>query len=603
MDLCKVVKINESKCTNCHICIMVCPIKYCFKDENTVSINDNLCIGCGRCYNACPHGAIDIVDDFQNFMDAVHKGKKITVIISPSIIILFNDLYKNFLTWFKEHFALDAILDEGFGAELYSELFMRNIKKLINFPVISNQCPTIIEYIKIFHPELINNLIQIHSPTIILAKLYKKATGFDGIITFLGPCISKRREFLDPDTNEIIQYNITLDSLKKYMDLNKVNLKKYKEGSFDYLNPERGSVFCKPGGINNIIKRYYENPKILNIEGNKIYEKYINDLNNNIEKNPKILSLFIDILNCSGGCFHGPAIKNTLSLEEELILIENIESESKFRFENKSKAQKSFEKIINENDKIDFNRVYFSDREKSITTLENKELKEIYEILNMVEKRDYLNCKSCGFRTCQEFATAIYSNLNSPDNCKFFIEKKLNIFIDQNKIIFENIKSIINTAKRNLEFVMKIIKTLKDIFIKIKKNVNSVVKNNEELKMNSSVFIPIITAIKEVSEQINLLSLNASIEASRTGETGKGFSVVSTEIRKLADKTKKETSKISVIMDMMIIDITSTNKNIDSLFKEINDYNDFILKLDTYIKNFKENIINLDALIEELNIN
>ncbi|MFW6358628.1 MAG: methyl-accepting chemotaxis protein, partial [Chroococcales cyanobacterium] len=89
--------------------------------------------------------------------------------------------------------------------------------------------------------------------------------------------------------------------------------------------------------------------------------------------------------------------------------------------------------------------------------------------------------------------------------------------------------------------------TLEEMF-QLKENVRVIANQILQLNEQARQIGTISELVSEIANQTNLLALNAAVEAVHAGEHGKGFSVVASEIRKLADQSKQSVEKISTLV-------------------------------------------------------
>ncbi len=105
--------------------------------------------------------------------------------------------------------------------------------------------------------------------------------------------------------------------------------------------------------------------------------------------------------------------------------------------------------------------------------------------------------------------------------------------------------------------------------------------------------------IAGISEQTNLLSLNASIEAARAGEMGKGFAVVANEIRKLADQTKKSTDSINQIIEELNEHATLAANNVKKSIDATDRQEQMIDKASAFFDSINSNV---KLLVEDIEV-
>jgi ferredoxin len=448
MHLPEVVHVEKTRCQHCLACIQVCPVKLCnIVEPDGISVQPDLCIGCGECIRVCSekgHHARYVIDDFTAFLKDLRLGVPMGVLVAPSAAVNYDPWLMEMTTALRD-MGVENIFDVSFGAEITTYLYLKAIQAGVQQTVIAQPCPAIVSYIEIFHPELIPYLAPTHSPALDAGIWVKSQPEFSQLkLAFLGPCLAKRREVHDPNTNRIVSYSLTFYSLDKYFQEQNIRLDKLEPGHFDTPEAERAVGYSQPGGLTETFQRFGVPVKkydLSRVEGSReVYTKHLPELFRDIRQNKA--PLVIDILNCIHGCNCGPAAnhqKNHYQIERIMTDRQErqIEKHNQLREEDQL-GQSEQEKRSGRTEvlqdffqwldaqELDFSRSY-TDKSRINFLRQPKEDEEerIWGLLHKLtpEERE-VNCSSCGYGICRDMMRAIANGLNHVESCKYYLFKQ-----------------------------------------------------------------------------------------------------------------------------------------------------------------------------------
>ena len=130
-------------------------------------------------------------------------------------------------------------------------------------------------------------------------------------------------------------------------------------------------------------------------------------------------------------------------------------------------------------------------------------------------------------------------------------------------------EAILEANKALTEAIDSIERTIYNIQINAQ-NENELASKLKQLSEDAEQVKNVLTVIREIADQTNLLALNAAIEAARAGEHGRGFAVVADEVGKLAERTQKSLGEIEATINVIVQAINDASEEMDKNIQSVN---------------------------------
>lgn len=400
----------KTDCQDCYKCVRRCPVKAIKIEDSRAMIIPDLCVACGICYKVCPAKAKQMRNDLSRAKYLIKAGKPVYVSLAPSWITEFGNVPQEKMVAAIRRLGIQGVSETALGAEEVScqtaKILEKAVKKGENAEAgsrlfLSTACPTVVEYVEKYLPELAPNLTNVSSPLLAHCRMLKDEFGTEIETVFIGPCIAKK---LEADRHpELLSLSLSFGDLRQWLKDEGVNIEETKPGVFDKFvmkKAQDGTAYPIEGGMIETIKPYEV--------ARKAYLMQITGLNN-IRRELQSLSvqnldkpIFIECLACEGGCVNGPCITTKKSgLAKRIDILRQTEFNDDIA---KRKPQADIKLSYNPERKIN-------------CEYSESDIKHVLTQIGKYTTEDELNCGGCGYDTCRNFAKALLDGKAEPEMC------------------------------------------------------------------------------------------------------------------------------------------------------------------------------------------
>jgi iron only hydrogenase large subunit-like protein/nitrogen-specific signal transduction histidine kinase len=413
-------------CRTCYTCVRECPAKAIRIVGGQAEVIVERCIACGNCTKVCSQGAKVFLNTTDRVAKLLESDLKVAAIIAPSFPAEFSDYPDHHvLVGMIRSLGFEYVAEVSFGADLVADRYKKLVSENKGF-YISSDCPSIVNYIRFYHPGLVDNLAPIVSPMVAMSRVVREKQGKDTKIVFVGPCIAKKAESTEIDEA------ITFSELREMLAERGITRENSNPADFDQPVGGRGAIFPVARGLLQTAK-ISDNAitgNIIAAEGRIDFQGALKEFEAGLIKNQHMELL------CCEGCIMGPGLSKNGKQYNRRSLVSSY-ANNKMQNIDSASWQKSFDSFA----ELDLS-VRYKPEDHFTDVPDENDVNEVLIKMGKKTKKDQLDCGACGYESCVEHAIAIKKDLAEVEMCLPYTIEKLHKSVKELALSNEKLSSM-----------------------------------------------------------------------------------------------------------------------------------------------------------------
>ncbi len=393
---------DETKCVECWGCVRHCPARAIRIAESRTEIMSERCVRCGICVTECAQSAYSVRDDLPVVRSLLASGRTVVAVLASEYIAALHPMTADEIDAALLSAGFSAIETTVLGEELVAANYEGLLSRESDGAWLRSTCPVAVDWVRLYHPELTENLAPLMPPYVVQARLIRSLYPQDTAIVYVSPCWARKDEIFMPEIAGEIDVAIGFDELKRLLE------------EVPQPEGEETRAVTRPRAVKQLsvtdgfprralTERDLTAADVAVARGLDDIDCLLTALSRK-----ELSPLMVDMLTCEG-CIDGPCVNRELSV----FVKRGVDAAERRRQPPPIVDSNTF---LSAMPSVDLSREFTSEPPGGRGPTK-EEIEEVLAAGEFSAGEQMPNCGACGYRTCVEHAVAIWKGASTWEMC------------------------------------------------------------------------------------------------------------------------------------------------------------------------------------------